>query len=182
MSQSMTTLSNLRSMRASPVSIMLPLWKYSRRVSRQGSFPTAMVWKLYPRCLLPGRKSPGFSTKITSSCSSILGAHSPNNANSSASPSLAHLVRATRTHWCLPPLLPLPLSSQSQPMPNWAKLVTANVIAVAGKGIGHKTAPRKARVPDVVVYCSNTARSEQLTCQNHSLKKGSMMMKRERAR
>jgi hypothetical protein len=43
-------------------------------------------------------------------------------------------------------------------MPNWAGLVMANVITAAGKDIGHKTAPRKAQVPDAVAHRSNAAR------------------------
>jgi hypothetical protein len=107
---------------------------------------------------------------------------SPSNINSNTSPSLAHLVRATRTHWCPPLLPPLPLSSQSQLMPNWARLVMASVITAVGKGIWHETAPRKAQVPNVVVDCNNAAKSEWLKHQNCSLKKGSTMMRKERAR
>jgi hypothetical protein len=88
--------SDLRSTRASQDLTMLPLWRYSRRVSRQGSFPAAMVWKLCHRRSPPGKKNPGFFIATTSSCSSgssILGAHSPSNVSSNASSSLAHLIR-----------------------------------------------------------------------------------------
>jgi hypothetical protein len=59
-SRSTTTSSSLRSMRASQDSMMLHLWRSSRRVSQQGSFPTAMVWKLYHQHSPPGKKNPGF--------------------------------------------------------------------------------------------------------------------------
>jgi hypothetical protein len=110
----MITSSNSRSMRASLVSMMLPLWRFSRRVSQQGSSPTATVWKPFLQCSLPGKKNPGSSIVTTLSCSSILRAHSPSNANSSISPSLVCLVRAARAHWhlsLLPPLAPVSTST-----------------------------------------------------------------------
>jgi hypothetical protein len=143
---------------------MLLSWRFSRRVSRQGSSPAATVGKWFPQHSPPGKRNPGFSIVIMLSCSgssSTLGAHSPSNVNSNASPNLARLIRVARTHRCLPLLLALPLSSRSRLTPNWARLAVVNVIAVVGKGIGHTTGPRRGGAPQQrhQIRAANTSES-----------------------
>jgi hypothetical protein len=67
-------------------------------------------------------------------------------------------------------------------MPSWAGLTVVSAIAVAEKAIGHAIAHSVILVPDTVENCSKAARFKQPIHQNHSLRKGSMMMRKEKER
>jgi hypothetical protein len=117
----------------------------------------------------PGKKNPGCFTGTTLSCSKGI-----------TKPNRDHPVKALVDRRRRPlPRLQLPWSRRKLPR---ARPATASVIAAVAKVIGHVTAPKRTPVATEVGGPRAVARLGRPKRQSPVSRKGSMRMKKERAR